>query len=355
MLSNKKVRSASFVALVVFSAIVLGVFSTSQYVLTLGIDYLEHGNQVQRLIDVLDGHAGNPWQYRVLAPYCLEVLLKLLQPLAISNYVAITFVLFRAAQDACILLLCYAYYRKLGRSSPQALIGMAVMAWAMSYSQYDSDLSFSTFFDVIFYLLAALCVLHGRLVWIIPITLLAAMNRETSGLIPFLLVATAGLSEWRTTLARLAPIFVAACLVYVVVFVGLRLVYPDQATIHPYGQALGFQLFGYNMFRPITWYRLVATLSIVPLVAMLGYSRWPSQLRTFFWIIVPVWLTVHLFGTVLAETRMLLVPMAMVFIPGALFAMANQENGTELTDPSLGGSADKPGLAQPRDKKVDRK
>ena len=51
-----------------------------------------------------------------------------------------------------------------------------------------SDIQFNTFFDVTFYLLAGLCILQKRFVWIVPITLLAALNRETSGLIPFLLM-----------------------------------------------------------------------------------------------------------------------------------------------------------------------
>ena len=57
---------------------------------------------------------------------------------------------------------------------------------------------------------------------------------------------------------------------------------------------------------------------------MIGYRKWPLELRAFFWVIVPVWFLVHAFGSVMAETRLLLVPQAMVFIPGALLCLAHQ-------------------------------
>ena len=45
------------------------------------------------------------------------------------------------------------------------------------------------------------------------------------------------------------------------------------------------------------------------------------QLRVGLWTIVPLWLVVHSLAAVLAEARLLLVPQALVFIPGALFAL----------------------------------
>ncbi|MBW2202094.1 MAG: hypothetical protein JRF71_14910, partial [Deltaproteobacteria bacterium] len=66
------------------------------------------------------------------------------------------------------------------------------------------------------------------------------------------------------------------------------------------------------------WDRLFATLGIIPLLAVIGYQKWTKQLKIFFWVIVPVWFIIHLFGSVIAESRLFLVPYAMVFIPGAL-------------------------------------
>jgi hypothetical protein len=54
------------------------------------------------------------------------------------------------------------------------------------HSHHGSDFQFNTFFDIMFYLLAGLVVFAGRYKWIVPITILGALNRETSALIPVL-------------------------------------------------------------------------------------------------------------------------------------------------------------------------
>ncbi len=308
-------------AAVIVMALMLGLFTTSEFVTARGIDYLEHGKQLQRHLAVLEGHAGNPWQYRVLAPYLISPVMGILERLHIPNHIAASFILFRVIQDTFILLLSFAYYRKLGLPSSGALIGMALLAWAMSYSHYDSDLEFNLFFDIIFYLLAGLCILQRRFTWVVPITLLAALNRETSGLIPVLLLAVSMFALEKEARRRATTVSLAAFFTYAVVFVGLRLLYGRQELLLPYGHHPGLDLLQYNLFRAVTWRQLIATLSIIPVIAVVGYKRWTLQLRAFFWAIVPIWFIVHAFGSVMAEARLFLVPQAMVFIPGALLSM----------------------------------
>jgi hypothetical protein len=72
----------------------------------------------------------------------------------------------------------------------------------------------------------------------------------------------------------------------------------------------------------ITWEQLLATLGIVPILAVLTYGRWPKALRIFFWVIVPIWVGVHFVAALVAETRLMLVPQALVFTRGALFGIA---------------------------------
>jgi len=319
------VRKMTLATTIVLMALLLGLFTTSEHVRARqgGIDYLEHGEQIERHRAVLEGHAGDSWQYRVLAPYLINIVLRVFEHLHIPHFIAAAFILFRVIQDASILLLSYAYHRKLGLSWSHGVIGMALLAWGMSYSHYDSDLQFNTFFDVIFYLLAGLSILQKRFVWIVPITLLAALNRETSGLIPFLLIFSIfALPEgsWREVML----FFIAACVTYVAIFVGLRFLYESQELLIPYGHHQGLDLLQYNLLRAITWQQLIATLSIIPIVAIIGYRKWPLQLRVFFWVIVPIWFIIHAFGAAMAETRLFLVPQAMVFIPGALVFLAQQ-------------------------------
>lgn len=188
----------------------------------------------------------------------------------------------------------------------------------MSYSHYDSDLQFSTFFDIIFYLLAGLCILQERLAWIVPISIFTAFNRETSVLIPFLPITIALFSSHKGSLRQTIPICFPAFMSYVAIFIGLRLIYGKQELIVPYGYQPGFDLLLHNFSRIITWVQLIATLSVIPIMALIGYQKWPLQLRGFFWIIIPIWFVVYAFISVMAESRLFLVPQAMVFIPVAL-------------------------------------
>ncbi len=329
--NNALARKITLTAIIILIALLLGMFTTSEYVKGIGIEYLEHGNQINRHLAVLEGHAGNPWQYRVLAPYLISVVLEIFKNLHIPHYIAASFIFFRVVLDTLILLLSYAYYRKLGLSLPHALIGMAILAWGMSYSHYDSDLQYSTFFDIIFYLLAGLCILKGRFIWIIPITLLAALNRETSVFIPLLPLLVAIFVLPKGSLRKAIPVFATAFAIYIVIFSALRIVYGQQHLLTPYGHQPGLDLLQYNLFRIMTWRQLIATLSVIPLIALIGYKKWPLQLRVFFWAIVPIWFVVHLFGAVMAETRLFLVPQALVFIPGALLVLAQQAHTPDCT------------------------
>jgi hypothetical protein len=330
-----KLKTIALATAIVVFGLLLGNFTTSQHVKARGIYYFrsgEQGTQLMRHKAVLEGEAGNPWQYRVLAPYLVRVVFKIFVRLNIEHYKAAAFIFFRTMQDAVILILSFVYYRKLRLSMSHALLGMILLAWGMSYSHYNSDLQFNTFFDVIFYLLAGLCILQGRFVWIIPITILAALNRETSGLIPFLLLATAFFVLPKGSVRKVLPVFISALVSYLAIFIGLRIIYGEQVLLIASGNPPGFDLLWYNISRAITWEQLFATLNIIPIVAMFGYQKWPRQLRVFFWVIVPNWLIIHAFVAVMAEGRLFLVPQAMVFIPGALY-LAHQA-GTS-TSPKL--------------------
>src|SRR5690349_18573899 len=94
--------------------------------------------------------------------YYLEQGLQIQRHTAIPHPIASAFVSFRFVQNLLIFVLAYLYYRRLGLSSIYALLGLALLAWGMTYAYYDSDLQFNTYFDIIFYLLAGLIVLAAR-------------------------------------------------------------------------------------------------------------------------------------------------------------------------------------------------
>ena len=315
-------RRLLLIILVIVAGLMFGWFTTAEHIRARGLPYFQDGNQVQRHQAVLDGNAGNPWQYRVLSVYVVEGLIHSFEEYGAPYHTAISFILFRAFVDIAIFLVSFLYFRKLGLSTIHALIGMSLLAWGMSYAHYDSDLQLSTYLDVLFYLLAGVCILYRRPIWIIPITFFAALNRETSGLIPLLFlfsfVNKETISNGFKNHRRDIAIFGAAFTLYVSIFFLLRNHYGPQTLFIPYEHHPGFDLLRFNLTRYVTWDRLFATLGIIPLLAVLGYQKWTEKLKITFWVIVPIWFLIHLFGSVIAEARLLLVPYAMVFIPGAL-------------------------------------
>ena len=313
--SRHRVRTWALVLAAIF---VLAAFTTHTYVHARGYKFLDTGVQIHRHLKMMEGHAGNPWQYRVLSAYLVEGLIRVLRAAGVSHPHVPAFIGFRFVQDVAIFLVAVLYFKKLGVSLPNAVLGIMVLAWGVSYSLYDSDLEFNTFFDLLFYLLAGLAIISNRSVWILPITALAALNRETSGLIPFMYLAVALVTAPKTSRKRAAFLAGLSLGVYLLVFFGLRIAYGDQTLLVPYGHSPGIPLLRYNVLRATTWWQLMATLGLVPFLALFGYRKWPVPLRVFFWVVAPAWFAIHLVAAVMAETRVLLVPQALVFIPGAL-------------------------------------
>ena len=101
--------------------------------------------------------------------------------------------------------------------------------------------------------------------------------------------------------------------------------YGPQQFLTADGYYPGFRLLLVNLARLVTWEQLILTLGIIPLLAILAYSKWPYALQVFFWVVVPVWVAVHFAAALVAETRLLLVPQALAFIPGALFGLTSSE------------------------------
>ncbi|MBZ0307202.1 MAG: hypothetical protein K8I82_14125 [Anaerolineae bacterium] len=275
--------------------------------------------QLPRHENILNGTAGNPWQYRILSEYMAEEGIQFLENLgfAYPDAARNAFKGFRLFQNLLIFMLTAWYYQTLGIKVQAAFVGMAMLAWAMTHSYLDSDLQFNTHSDLIFYLLAAISIVSQKKWLIIPITFFAALNRETSGLIPFMMLAFYPKFSRRDLL-----IFGVALAVYGLIYGYLRYIrYESQELILPHGQSPGWELFNFNIRRYQTWELLFATLNIIPVLALLSYRSWPPPLKGFFWAIVPVWFTVHAFFSVMAETRLFLVPMVIVFIPGALLPL----------------------------------
>jgi hypothetical protein len=271
--------------------------------------------------DILAHRAGNPWQYRVLVPYMQEAVIRGLQQLgaAYEDAAYLVFMGTRYVQTFILFVLVGRYYRRLGLSTPGALLGMLFILWAFPYSYFEGNQSFNTYNDVIFYLLAALAILYRKPAAILPITAVAALNRETCGLIPVMLLFVGITLRPRIRVDRhILAIAIGALAIYAAIFTGLRQLFPSQPLLIPFNSKPGIALLNWNIHRPQTWDLLFRTLGYVPLLGLLWVRRLPRVLQAFFWAIVPTWFAIHFVGSSVVETRLFFVPYIVVLIPGVL-------------------------------------
>lgn len=312
----------SFTCLLLSSAVLLSIAATYAQIDYLGVHFIRV-QQAKMHQEMLQGIAGNPWQYRILADLLIEPIIALSRRLGFSSPEALSFIAFRLLQNLLILVTAGIYYRKLGLPLQVNLLALSILTWGMSFSLYNSDLSFNVYFDVAFYLLAGILILEGRLLWVVLLMLPAAFNRETSLLIPLLLVGLYLFDETRrSNRAGAIRAAAAAIAVYVIVAVGLRLHYGHQDFLTADGYYPGLGLLWLNATRLVTWEQLLITLGIMPPLAILVYPSWPRVLRIFFWVCVPIWVGVHFVSALVAETRLMLVPQTIIFIPAALSGLA---------------------------------
>ena len=307
-------------------AVLLSLFTVSVQVHRLTLPYLE-GRQLQRHQAVMQGSAPAPWQYRIFSAYLAEGMLRTCARLHVAAPVSSAFIGLRLLQNSLIFFVAALYYQRLGFPAYHTLLGLSLLAWGISYARHDSDLQFNTYFDVLFYLLAGWCIVQRRARWIVPVTIVAALNRETSGLIP---VMAAAAGYWGPPASRRAMLRRAALAFggYIVIFAGLRLIIGPRPLFVPYGHQPGWDLFWYNAGRLLTYHQLFAVFSLLPLLACSSYRRWPRVIHIFFWTLVPLWVTIHAFTSVMAEARLFLVPFSLIVIPGALAGLGDVSQNT---------------------------
>jgi hypothetical protein len=135
-------------------------------------------------------------------------------------------------------------------------------------------------------------------------------------------------SESKDRRATVAIFAFLSLALYALALASLRALYPPQWLIRPYGHHPGWDLLEFNLTRWRTWRNLLVTLHALPLLSILSYRAWPSTLKAVLWSVVPAWVVVHFIGAIAAETRLFLVPAAIVLIPGALFWV--RERGRDL-------------------------
>lgn len=267
---------------------------------------------------IISGQAPSPWQYRVLSEWILSGLINLFSSLGYTESFYFGSFFIRVTQNILIYFTAYSYFRKFNGAETVSLIGVLFLSGSLLNSYYNTGFSLNTYFDVLFYLLAMLLVLKQTYTLLPLLMVLASLNRETSGLIPFLaLVAMGDIRNQRNKVVLVALAF----LCWAVVFVGLRLGYPPREMFVPYGKDPGIPLLVFNLFPP-PFFFLLRFFGFVPILGLAVWSRLKLLQKRLFYVIVPVWVIIHLVASVISETRLFLVPQIIVFIPAFLVFVA---------------------------------
>lgn len=267
----------------------------------------------------------NPWQYRILSHLLLEGLIRLTDLIHPEIHTYIPFYLFKFVQSFLIFWVAYMYYRKLGLTNDFLIIaGLIVLCYNFSSSTFKADLAFNTYTDILCYLVAGYLILAGHFYWVILVVFFAALNRETSGMIPILLIVWSlrlkppGIANHSAFYAGIISLSV-----FVVVFLGLRYIYGFQ----PYEAnelKTPWDFLKYNFSFIRLYPNLLGTWSIIPLLALWKYKKWTPSLQQFGIVLIPVWILVHFMASIAVETRLFLIPQVMVFVPSFLYIIQRE-------------------------------
>ncbi len=288
--------------------------STNADAITLDAMIVRH----QRMLEV-NSEFFNPWQYRILSTYIAEIFTHTLQLVMPSMGYGAAFILLRLLQNILIFILADLYFKKLGILNPWLrLYGILTVGFCMAHSVFASDLSLNTYFDIIFYLTAVLLILYKKYVWIIPLSFFASLNRETSALIPAMLVIPA--IDWknRTIDRKILMIGIASGVAFVIAFVGVRLYFGYQPAIGIEGMTSVKDFWWFNITFKRMYLQMIGTLGFLPIVTILFLGKLSPQLRIWFWIMVPIWFIIHFSYSSVVESRLFLVPQVLIFVPAFL-------------------------------------
>ncbi|MGZ5287142.1 MAG: hypothetical protein ACXWB9_08165 [Flavisolibacter sp.] len=338
----------------------------------------------ERHVALMEGRSDfyNPWQYRMLAPLMIEGLmlvydntvnkiypiekldfnyqqtstptdetqefLKLLNDKRALKY-TLVLVFFRVLLNVFVFMLAYRLWQYFIKNDWLIFLGLGFVSMAMGNAVIASDLTFNTYLDVIFYLLAAIIIVYKKdPKWLLLMVPVAALNRETSMLIPFLFfISQMDFSGFNIKKLNMGAIRFPAkntwlltaglYVLFFVVFISLRMYYgykPQQVWKVPAGlPMLKLNLFSAMSFK--TYFEILGVFSILPFAILYKFRSMPQLLRVWFLGIVPLWLAVHFYSVVAYQTRLFMVPLVMIIMPMILWLVEKHMNTVDQRSSSV--------------------
>lgn len=332
-----KLKSTFFFMVLFLGASTITVLSQFNYIYeNFGEDYIKT-TDFNRHQKKINGNADAPYSYRLLTDYILEYTLLKFVPYNTPEeqrikYEVVSFG-FRFIQNFVIFFLAFIYLGTLGISRSNRVMGILILISGMNFAFNQSDLSFYTYTELAFFLFAGILINFNKDWWILPLTILATLNREGAVFIPVMLFSARfsqtrwrQLSGFKMFSSQLIKILALSMLGFFVIYFGARfLIRVEAYSGSRYGAVFpGFQLLYLNIFNLMTWVGLAQMFSLLPLT-IIFVNHWPTILKMYLLFLVLPWsAAVFVFGSA-DETRLFLVPLAIVFIP-ALLKLVSLDN-----------------------------
>ncbi|MBK9381997.1 MAG: hypothetical protein IPN39_11760 [Chitinophagaceae bacterium] len=336
----------------------------------------------ERHIALVEGRSEyyNPWQYRMLCPLIIEGLmwtynntidrvypieekfsfqfretseptpetkefLRMIQTKGALKYM-IVFIFFRFCLNVLVFLLAYRLWRYFISNKWLIFSGLILLSLAMGNAVIASDLTFNTYLDNIFYLLTACLIVYRKNpLLLIPLTILAAFNRETAMLIPFLYfisqidfsgfaITRFNISSVKLPKPRLWVLTAGLYALFFTVFIALRMHY-GYVEQQIWKVPSGLPMVKLNLFSSVgvkSYFEMIGVFSVIPLIILYKFKSFPLILQVWFTGIVPIWFAVHIYSVVIYQTRLFLVPVILIFIPMFLWLIENEYAGKKDID-----------------------
>jgi len=128
-------------------------------------------NQVSRHLAFLNGDSPffNPWQYRVFAPFLIELLASSIKLFTKNITDEILYLnIFRGVrfvQHIIIFLVAWKFYKHFTKNKDLLLTSILLLATSLGSATSNSDYSLTTYLHVIFYLLAAFLIFSDKTIF----------------------------------------------------------------------------------------------------------------------------------------------------------------------------------------------
>ena len=305
--------------------LLLSLLSVFVEVKHLGLSWHETAYRT-KLENIVAGTAGAPAAQRPLSAWLALGCVRAAEAVGLPRGAGVALIALKLSQNMLLFLLALAIYRRLGIHPYLGLIGLSAITWGMTQAHDPDGLAFDTYTDLILYLLTAWVALARRPYWVVPIALIAALNRESSILIPAVLLGGAGMpprqgSESGKKWTAVKHYVTACCCAFVVWFFARQAVSVCVGTDYGVSDILRPTAVGGTgnaALNPDFWAELIGIVGLVPILSLFGWRAWMPPLKCWFHLFGLVFIFYYVFAGTPIPAQAWLLPQTLIFVPGLL-------------------------------------